>query len=161
MDATPQTASTLSSVLHLAPVAEELRTAAESVLADALERHSEDAQLLFDVATLRLFQGENQEAIRLFRRTLEARSPKPVGDEQFGDVARRRAAGLRRALACIDRALAIAGSEPELLDSKPGFCFARGRTRRPNRCCATPSSARVWRSRHYFHLCWLASRRAG
>lgn len=151
-DATPQTASTLSSILHLAPVAEELRTAAESVLAGALERHSEDAQLLFDVATLRLFQGENQEAIRLFRRTLELAPRNLLAMNNLAMLLAAVPQGRAEALACIDRALAIAGSEPELLDSKAWILLCQGADAQAEALLRDAISARSGDARHYFHL---------
>jgi len=151
-DATPQTASTLSSVLHLAPVADELRSAAERVLAGALERHSEDAQLLFDIATLRLFQGRNQEAIRLFRRTLELDPRNLMAMNNLAMLLAAEPQDRAEALACIDRALAIAGSQPELLDSKAWILLCQGAASQAETLLREAISTRSNDARHYFHL---------
>ena len=152
LDATPQTASTISSLLHLAPVSEELRTAAESVLAAALERHSQDAQLLFDAATLRLFQGKNQEAVRLFRRTLQLDPRNLLAMNNLAMLLAAEPQGRAEALANIDRALAIAGSEPELLDSKAWILLCQGAAQQAETLLREAISARSGDPRHYFHL---------
>ena len=117
-DATSQTARTLSSILHLDQVPEELQGEAEAVLAAALERHPNDAELAFDVATLRLFRGENAEALRLLRLSLELDPKNLNAMNNLAILLAGRPESRAEAIEWIDRALALAGADPELLDSK-------------------------------------------
>jgi Tfp pilus assembly protein PilF len=151
-DATSQTARTLSSILHLAPISDELRTATEVVLARALERHPQDGQLVFDVATLRLFRGENDEALRLLRRALELEPNHVHAMNNLAILLSGQPQGHAEAIRYIDRAISLAGFDPELLDSKGWILLRHGDAAAAEALLRDAVSAPPGDSRHHFHL---------
>jgi Flp pilus assembly protein TadD len=108
--------------------------------------------LLFDVGTLRLFQGERQEAIRLFRRTLELDPRNLLAMNNLAMLLAAQPQGNAEALACIDRAIAIAGSDPELLDSKAWILICQGDALKAEALLRDVLSSRSSDARHHFHL---------
>lgn len=151
-DPSAQSARTLSSVLLLGPLPGELRTEAESLLAMAVERHADNAQLLFDVASERIFHGNNAEAVRLLRRCLQL-DPKNI--QAMNNLAILLARGPQNygeAIQYIDRAISLAGLQPELLDSKGWILICHGDGAGAEALLRDAVSVPPGDARHHFHL---------
>ncbi|HUY91125.1 MAG TPA: tetratricopeptide repeat protein [Pirellulales bacterium] len=151
-DLTSQTARTLSSILVIAPLPAELRTDAEAVLSAALERHPEDAQLLFDIATLRLFKGDNGQAIRLLRQTLQFDPKNLQAMNNLAILLAGQPQGHAEAIEYIDRAISLAGMHPELLDSKAWILLCHGEAAAAETLLHDALSIPPGDARHHFHL---------
>lgn len=108
----------LSTVLSLGTVDPADRRRAEPVLADALQRHDTNADVLFCIGTWRLVDGLEDEALALFRRALELNPTHVAAMNNLALLLAEQEAGRSEALAHIDRAIAIAGRQPELLDTR-------------------------------------------
>ena len=117
-DKTVRPAMTLSSLLISGKATAEEMRSADPVLIRAVEEHGDQPGLLMTVGTLRLLQGNSDEAARLLKRTVEL---DPRNLDALNNLAMLLSNDPKtqdQAVAYIDRALEIAGSAPELLDSK-------------------------------------------
>jgi predicted Zn-dependent protease len=132
----------------------------DSLLASALARHPQDVRLLYSVALVRVLQKREAEAIALLRQVV-AMTPRSVAALNnlavlLGDLPSQR----DEALQLVDRALAIAGRSPALLDTKGAILVYSGRSAE-----AIPVLEQAVRDpqadpRHHFHLA-LAYRDVG
>ena len=123
-EATPAAAALLARVLTFCPEDEmrkkpQVSERAEAMFASLVEKHPQDADLLFSLSNLRLKQGRLDDAIQLLRR-LTASNPRHVtGWNNLAALLSEDPRMLREALDCIDRALASAGRPlGNLLDTK-------------------------------------------
>ena len=118
VDETARPAIALSTVLSTSDASDEERGLAESLFQRALLMHGNQAELLLSLGTLRLLEGKNDEAIRLLQRTLERDARNLDAMNNLAMALSHDPSTYDEAIACLDRALEIAGSSPQLLDSK-------------------------------------------
>lgn len=111
-------AVSLAAVLTVGSATSEQRTAAEPLLAQALAKHPDDRALLFGVATLRLMQHEDEDAERLLRRFLQLEPRNVPAMNNLAMLLSEQREGAAEALQLIERAMAIAGAQSELFDTK-------------------------------------------
>ncbi|HVX15446.1 MAG TPA: tetratricopeptide repeat protein [Pirellulales bacterium] len=111
-------ASALAAVFTAGSATARERAAAEPVFAEALSQHPEDRGLLFGLATWRLMQHQEDDAERLLRRflQLEPRNVAAMNNLAMLLADDRGSAG--EALELVERAITIAGAQPELFDTK-------------------------------------------
>ncbi|HJT34348.1 MAG TPA: tetratricopeptide repeat protein [Pirellulales bacterium] len=117
-DSTPLSAMVLSNVLAVGKPTDADRQLAEPVLKQAMERHDDSPGLLFCTATRHIMSGENDEAVRLLRQVLALDSKHRQAMNNLAMLLSFKPEGRSEAIQWIDRAIALSGSEPELLDSK-------------------------------------------
>jgi len=157
-DATQRTAVALSTVLTTGKPSAETLAKAEPYLADALKKHGRALDLLLALGALRQMTGQTEEADMLFRRVLEL-SPSnvlalnnlayliapedPVEAEDY-----------------IDRAIAIAGSEPWLMDTRGIVYLSQEQAVEAIKVFQELAQQPTSDPRFYFHLA-LAYQQAG
>lgn len=117
-DSTPLSAMVLSNVLAVGKSTDADRQLAEPVLKQAMERHGDSPGLLFCTATRHIMSGENDEAVRLLRQVLALDSKHRQAMNNLAMLLSFKPEGRSEAIQWIDRAIALSGAEPELLDSK-------------------------------------------
>jgi Flp pilus assembly protein TadD len=151
-DETSEAVVTLASVLSLSSIKDADRDRTESVFELALDKHSQDKNLLLSVATLRLMQNRPEDAIKLFRRTLGIAPRDLMALNNLAILLADRPADQAEALKKINQALDIGGRNPQLLDTK-GWILIQQK--------AYPEAEEVLREavaippadhRHWFHL---------
>jgi tetratricopeptide (TPR) repeat protein len=125
---------------------------ANSVLAAAVAKFPKDIALLYRVATLRAFEVNYREAIRLYREVLKL-DPKHVAAlnnlaTMLAEFPRDRA----EALTVIDEAIAIMGQLPELLDTKGAVLIHQGRADQAIALLEAAARENKSDARHRFHL---------
>lgn len=108
----------LAAVLAVGSAAPEQSAAAEPVLAEALAKHPDDRALMFEVATLRLLQHDDEDAERLLRRFLHLDPRNVPAMNNLAMILAERREGAAEALELVERAMAIAGAQSELFDTK-------------------------------------------
>lgn len=151
-DKTSQAAVTLASVLSLSGIHDADRQRGDFVLDNALQHHAQDKSLLLAVATLRLMQDRHDDAIKLFRRTLEIAPRDLMALNNLAILLSERSADRTEALTTIDKAIAIGGHNPQLLDTKGWIliqqqAFAEAESVLREAVTVPPADPR-----HWFHL---------
>jgi tetratricopeptide (TPR) repeat protein len=159
-DSTPQAAATLVRSLIIANAGPQLAERVEPVLTSAAWKHAKDAEFLLMLATWRLAQQHNDEAIGLLRRVLAIQPRSTLAMNNLADALAERAETRAEARDLIDRALAQAGPLAELLDTKGTLVLLDGDAEGAVKLFRDATSRSVSDPRHLFHLA-LALRRAG
>jgi tetratricopeptide (TPR) repeat protein len=111
-------AAALAAVLTVGSASREQRAAAEPLLAEALAKNTDDRALLFGLSTLRLMQHDDQDAERLLRRFLHLEPNNVPAMNNLAMLLAEQREGAAEALELVERAMAIAGAQSELLDTK-------------------------------------------
>lgn len=124
-DSGPRPAITLCTVLALGNPSAEERQQADSIIEKALAAHSSDVRLLFSTANARLMEGKNDEAIELLRQVLQIAPKNLQAMNNLAMLLAEQPAGQKEALTYIDRAIALKGLDPELLDTKGWILLRR------------------------------------
>jgi tetratricopeptide (TPR) repeat protein len=151
-DQTVQPALVLAEVLVRGQARESDFAAAEPILAGALTKFPNHAELHYAVALVRVVQKKEDDSIALFRRVVKF---KPRSVEALNNLAMmlaERPNDRAEALRLIDDAIAIAGKDPGLLDTKGAILLYGGRSSE-----AVPFLESAIREiqadpRHHFHL---------
>lgn len=99
---------------------------AQQFISRALERYTNDRELLFNVAAMRSMQGDDRGAIELLRLSLKLAPHDAAALNNLAMLLCETPAGGAEALACIELAAKAIGSQPELLDTK-GWILLRQR----------------------------------
>lgn len=121
---TPAAAALLARVLTFAPdeslgASPQISTQAESMWAEILTKHPDDADLLFSLSNLRLKQNRTDEAIRLLRQLTTSHPTHVTGWNNLAALLSEDTQQLAEALTCADRAIVAAGRPiGNLLDTK-------------------------------------------
>src|SRR6185437_9452432 len=111
-------AAALAAVLSDGAVAAEQRAASDPMLAEALARNPDDRALLFGMAMLRLVQHDDEQAEGLLRRFLHLEPHNVPAMNNLAMLLAGRREGAAEALKLVERAIALAGAQSELLDTK-------------------------------------------
>jgi Flp pilus assembly protein TadD len=152
IDAGPQPAILAASILTRAEAEPADFQAAEPLFKDALGRHSADANLLFHVAGVRVVQGKREEAVRLYEQVLTQAPKNSLVLNNLatllGEMPERRG----EALKYIDQALAAAGSQSPLLDTKGMILVYEKRFAEAIKCLEQAAAIRNPDPRYPFHL---------
>lgn len=114
----PRGALTAVSVLAGGKAAAKEVEQAEELISSALKRHPKDVQLLVKVATLRVMQGQTDDAAKLFRRVVDVNPSHVIALNNLATLLSEQPDQRKEALRLIDQAIAITGSEAALFDTK-------------------------------------------
>ncbi len=132
---------------------------AEPLLAEAVEKHPDDVELLTSLAYVRCLEGRNDEAVRLYESVLQQKPQDVSVLNNLATILAERPARRDDALAYVDRAIAIAGPRAALLDTRGTILLLEGNARRAVEVLEEASSM-ASDPRYLFHLA-LAYQRAG
>jgi len=113
-----QTAASLASALTVMRPSPQLIEKVEPYLAGALKEAPGDADLLFALANLRYVNERRDEAVELYRRTLEARPAHKLAVNNLALSLSDDPARIDEALALITRSIESTGRDPGLLDTQ-------------------------------------------
>jgi Flp pilus assembly protein TadD len=159
-DSTPRAAMALCTTLTIGQPTSQQRARCEPEIEMALQRHAKHAGLLFCAATLRLVEGKSDQAADLLRRTLAVDPDHLQAMNNLAMVLAQKTDQRDEALVHLDRALAIAGNDRELLDSKGWVLLLQGKAAEAERLLLDAISTPPADPRHCFHLA-LACQKQG
>jgi tetratricopeptide (TPR) repeat protein len=145
-------AVTIAQVLTLGKLSREQRESAEPVLNLAVKQHGKNLTLLFSVASLRIIEGKNEEAVELLRKAYAINPRSLVVLNNLALGLSMTPGGQKEALQHIDRAIAIAGEDPELLDSKGWILLQQRKAAEAEALFREAISLPPGDPRHHFHL---------
>ena len=91
---------------------------AEPVLTDAVRRHGDNAELLFDVANVRIAQQQTDGAVELYRQVIRIEPNHLLALNNLATLLSEDPDTRKESKEYIDRAIQIAGQQPGLLDTK-------------------------------------------
>jgi tetratricopeptide (TPR) repeat protein len=143
---------TIAQVLTLGKVDRQQRDSAEAVLNLALEQHGKNLPLLFSVASLRIIEGKNDQAVELLRKAYAVSPRSLLVLNNLALALAMTSGGQNEALQHIDRAIAIAGEYPELLDSKGWILLQQRKAAEAEALFREAISLPPGDPRHHFHL---------
>jgi exosortase len=123
------TAIALADALTLLPVASPLSLKGGPILKSALAKFPRSAEFLYSLGNLRYVSGARDEAIALYRRSLEARPNDKLTLNNLALALGDRKDGIAEGLATINRALEKFGNDVALLDTKGQLLVLAGRSR--------------------------------
>jgi Tfp pilus assembly protein PilF len=156
-DASVKPALVLAKVLESPSATPDDRKRADQYLVDALKKFDQDARLLYSVAMVRLFQAHQDrsrenESIDLFRKVVQL-SPRFIPAlNNLAMILAERPADQAEALELIDKAIVIAGDDPNLLDTKGSILLYSGRWQEALPLCQAATRDAHADPRHHFHL---------
>jgi tetratricopeptide (TPR) repeat protein len=145
-------ASVLAQILASEQVSSELERQALHAIDDALDADRGNLNLLMSSAVLRTTRNENDEAIRLFRRVVELQPRHALALNNLATLLSEQPDQLKEAQQFVERAIAISGRQPHLLDTL-GTILLRSRQFRPAIAALEEAVAGSANDpRYYFHL---------
>ena len=159
-DETAFIAAMLAKCLVLGKANRQLAERAEPTFAQAMKKHGYNAEFLFNLATWRLVQEQDKEAIPLLRQVLTVEPRNIMAMNNLAVALAEQAASREEAKQLIDRAIARAGPVAELLDTKGTLLLSAGDAAGAVKLLEEATSRSVPDPRHLFHLA-LAYQRAG
>lgn len=151
-DHSAQPASLLATILVSEKAGQEKFQQAEPILSKALEDHSEDADLLFSVANMRLFLEQVDEADKLYQRVLELRPRHLAALNNRATLLSEMPQRSEEALELIDRAIELAGEQAALLDTKGMIFVYGGKPEQAVQFLKTAAYSANSDPRYHFHL---------
>jgi tetratricopeptide (TPR) repeat protein len=101
--------------------------AADALFAASLEKHSDDAELLFSVATVRVLQKRLDDAVAIYQRLLKSQPNNPGVLNNLATTLAEMPGRGAEALECVDRAIGHVGPRPDLLDTKGTILLLEGK----------------------------------
>lgn len=125
-DRSARPAIAMAAVLTAARSPTASRNQAQQFIDQALKRHANDRELLFNVAAMRSMEGDDQAAIQLLRLSLKLAPHDAATLNNLAMLLCETPSGGKEALDCVERAAEAIGSQPELLDTK-GWVLLRQR----------------------------------
>lgn len=117
-DPSPLPAMLLANLLAIGKPTDEDVQSARPVIDRALQEHKDHPGLLFSISIKRLMEGDNEESIRLIRKVLKLQPANLPAMNNLAILLSMKPDGREEAAQWIAKAIALAGSSPELLDSK-------------------------------------------
>ncbi len=118
---------------------EQLMTQAQAQLVNYSVAQQDDRKLLQSLADLWVWRGNESQAIETFRRIVQNRPNDAVALNNLAMLLADAPNGTQEAMQCIDRAIALIGPNPSLLDSK---AYVLLRSKKPNDAIALLNSLR-------------------
>lgn len=151
-DVTPQSATVLASILSADVANQEDYSRAWPAISGALEKHDDDVELLMSVAVLQVTRGQQEEAIRLFRRVVELAPENTLALNNLATLLGERESDRAEALTMIERAIKVAGRKPALLDTQGTIQLRLGSLPEAVQSLEEAVATVNVDSRYYFHL---------
>jgi tetratricopeptide (TPR) repeat protein len=148
----PQSILSLAEAISVTkPSATELE-GVEALIAEALKRHPDDVRLAYGIASLRVVQGNTEDAIRLFEKIVEL-NPRHVYALNNLAMMLSEIPGKRKdALQRIDQAIQIAGTDPALFDTKGTILIFDGQAEKAVEFLKIAVDSPITDPRYRFHL---------
>jgi Flp pilus assembly protein TadD len=125
-DPSPPAAALLASILASHQANSEDQERAEPHLREVLRVHADDPQVNLAIATLRFTQGRAGEAVELYKKVLDQQPSNVVVLNNLAAILGEQPGMSSEALGYIERAIELAGSDPNLLDTKAMILFHSG-----------------------------------
>jgi Flp pilus assembly protein TadD len=122
------------------------------VIASALQTHGDNLELLTSVAVQKVTEGDETEAIRLFRRVIEIDPNHTVALNNLATLLAERRNQLQEAREYIERAIENAGRRPALLDTLGTIMIRAGEPQQAVAALEEAVAGVVTDPRYYFHL---------
>jgi tetratricopeptide (TPR) repeat protein len=140
-----------SALVEGSPTPRDFRRA-EPILAAALKKFDNDANLIYVVALARLIEGKSAASIELFRKTVKLNPRSIAAINNLAILLAESPADQAEALQLIDQALKIAGKDAALLDTKGAILIYCGRSREAVPLLESATRDPQADPRHHFHL---------
>ncbi|HEX5103290.1 MAG TPA: hypothetical protein VFV87_05740, partial [Pirellulaceae bacterium] len=151
-DETARYAIVAAAVLAESPAESDASALADPLFASALKRFPGNINLLYSLGTLRVAQGRYGEAVNLFRETI-TKSPRHVPAlNNLALILSESPATRAEALQLIDRAIAVVGENPSLLDTKGAILIYGGQASAALPLLQTAARGSAVDPRHQLHL---------
>ena len=135
-----ESAILLSLLVRNGDTDEQLMTQAQAQLVNYSVDQQDDRKLLQSLADLWVWRGNESQAIETFRRIVQDRPNDAVALNNLAMLLADAPNGAQEAIQCIDRAIALIGPNPSLLDSK---AYVLLRSKKPNDAIALLNSLRT------------------
>jgi exosortase len=119
----------LADAVTLLPRDSQLAVKSEPTLKAALEKSPRSAELLYSLGNLRYVAGSRDQAIALYRRSLEVRPDDKLTLNNLAMALAERPEGLKESLTIINRAIKKYGNDVTLLDTKGQVLVLSGQSR--------------------------------
>ena len=148
----PELASVLAQILTAGKVDPELNRKAMQIVDAALDADRGNVELLMSVAVLRLTQGNDDEAIRMFRRVVELEPKHTLALNNLATMLAERPAERADALQYVERAMESSGRLPALLDTQGTILYHLGRHQEAVAALDEAVSGGANDPRYHFHL---------
>ncbi|WP_197531542.1 tetratricopeptide repeat protein [Posidoniimonas corsicana] len=148
----PTRAATLASLLSVSNTDASAFEEAWPAVSGALEKHKDDVDLLISVAVLEVTRGNQQEAIRLFRRVLGSDPDNTLALNNLATLLGEREADRKEALRLISHAMRVSGRSPALLDTQGTIQLQSGRAEDAISSLEESVASVDVDPRYYFHL---------
>ncbi|WP_145383159.1 tetratricopeptide repeat protein [Botrimarina mediterranea] len=117
-DLSPKSAAVLAGILASDQAESEQYERAWPAISGAIEQHGDDVELLMSVAVLHVTRGDEDEAIRLFRRVIEVAPDHTLALNNLATLLGERESDRAEALQVVGRAIKVAGRNAALLDTQ-------------------------------------------
>ncbi len=151
-DPSPRPAQFLASALASGkPTADDLARA-EPFIAQAIKDHSADAELLFSAAVLRTIHGRPADAIDLFEAVVKLSPKHLLALNNLATLLAEQPQRQQDALRYIERAIAVAGRKPALLDTQGTIHLMAGDFDAAVACLEEAVNSEAVDPRYPFHL---------
>jgi tetratricopeptide (TPR) repeat protein len=118
----------VADALTLLPRDSQLESKGAAIVKSALEKSPRSAELLYSVGNLRYVGGARDDAVALYRRSLEARPDDKLTLNNLALALGDRKDGIAEGLTIIDRAIKKYGNDVALLDTKGQLLVLAGRS---------------------------------
>jgi len=151
-DATTRPALVLTAALTENTPQEQDFKQAEPVLAAAVARFPNDVGLLYAVTLVRLMQGQHDEAAALYRKILDANPQFVPALNNLAMLLAEQPAKRDEGIGLIDKAIAIVGKDPGLLDTKGAILVYGSRPAEALPLLVSATRGENVDPRHHFHL---------
>jgi len=151
-DDSPRPAVVLASVLQIGKPTDKDFERARPLLDKAAEDHKDNAGLLASLANVRIIEQRTDDAVRLYRQVLELRPKDAVTLNNLATVLAERADTRKDALRYIEKAIRIAGPQPQYLDTKGTILILFGKPDEAVECLEKAASAPGSDPRYHLHL---------
>jgi tetratricopeptide (TPR) repeat protein len=127
---------------------------ADVFISSTLARLPTDPGLLYTTGLVRIVQGQNEEAIALFRKLLTIEPQNVAALNNLALLLSERPADRTEALTLIDRAINLSGGEPSLLDTKGTILVHNGQATKAITVMESAAFRRNADPRYRLHLAW-------
>jgi tetratricopeptide (TPR) repeat protein len=118
----------------------------------ALETEGDNVELLMSVAVMYVSRGDSKEAIGLLRRVIELAPKQTLALNNLATLLAEQPDGHAEALEMIERAMAIAGRQPALLDTQGTIYLQAGESAKAVAGLEEAVAGGASDPRYYFHL---------
>ena len=151
-DPGPEEAILLTRILMSDPQATASLSEAKSTIENVVARNPDNLKLLQAVAVMNATLGEYDKAIASFRHLVEIDPQNTSARNNLATLLAERPDQRGEALEHIERALAIAGRVPPLLDTQGTIYLKMGKDSQAIQCLEEATASGATDARYYFHL---------